>query len=594
MRKTLLFTVAFTALVTVATPLNVWAADKKAPAVKASAAVPHKIVTIKKTPPGFAGAYLAAHFAQSQLDWKAASAYLDGLLKNDPANSDLLKRAMVLSMAGGDLKASSARARQLIGNGKTDGLAVMIAALDSLADNHPQDALKTLDSMPAGDVTDFVRPMLRGWSVAATGKLDTTGFNATTVHSYNGALMALMLGNKAEAGRFARAMVAGGSVNPYDAERAADVLAAIGDEEEALKLYQGITEQQGGSRNLDRKIAAVKGKKDLSSVNASLQVKTARQGAAVTVFDLARILFQEESDATARMFGNMALALNPEMVEARMLMANALARSGHYDEALAYYGAIKPDNPMYQEVAHSEADMLQSAGRSEKALAILTKLYTENDDVDALIDMGDIERAQEKYSEALKDYNEAALKIGGDKIPEQYWYLLYARGMAYERAGEWVKAEADLKAALGYRPDHPYLLNYLAYGWAEQGVNLDESLKLVQRASALRPADGYIADSLGWVLFVMGRYGEAVPQLEKAVGLLPYDSTINDHLGDAYWETGRRLEAHFQWERALNNAAPAAKDVIQKKIASGPQPRNIVKEAKSDIVPAAVPDAAAH
>jgi hypothetical protein len=85
-----------------------------------------------------------------------------------------------------------------------------------------------------------------------------------------------------------------------------------------------------------------------------------------------------------------------------------------------------------------------------------------------------------------------------------------------------------------------------------------------------------------------------VPQLEKAVGLLPYDSTINDHLGDAYWENGRRLEAHFQWERALNNAGPAAKDVIQKKIANGPQPRNIVKEAKSDVAPAVAPAPAAQ
>jgi len=405
--------------------------------------------------------------------------------------------------------------------------------------------------------------------------------------------MALMLGNKAEAGRFARAMVAGGSVNPYDAERAANVLAAIGDEDEALKLYQSITEQQGGSRNLDRKIAAIKNKQDLSRIDPALQVKTARQGAAVTVFDLARILFQEESDATARMFGNMALALDPEMVEGRMLMANAMAHSGHYDDALAYYAAIKPDNPLYQEVAHSEADMLQGAGRSDEAVKILNQLYTENHDIDALIDIGDIKRAQEKFTEAVSDYNEAAQKIGGDKIPEQYWYLLYARGMAYERAGDWPKAEADLKAALIYRPDHPYLLNYLAYGWADQGVNLEDALKLVQRAGALRPADGYIADTLGWVLVVMGRYDEAVPQLEKAVGLLPYDSTINDHLGDAYWETGRKLEAHFQWERALNNATPAAKGMIEKKIADGPQPRKIVKEAKSDVTPAATPSAAA-
>ncbi len=163
--------------------------------------------------------------------------------------------------------------------------------------------------------------------------------------------------------------------------------------------------------------------------------------------------------------------------------------------------------------------------------------------------------------------------------------------MAYERGGDWKNAEADLKAALAYRPDHPYLMNYLAYGWADQGINLDESLKMEQKAAALRPSDGYIADSLGWVLFVMGRYSEAVPQLEKAVGLLPYDSTLNDHLGDAYWQTGRKLEAHFQWERALGNATPVDREAIKQKIANGPPPRKALKEARTDVAPEVAPAA---
>ena len=75
---------------------------------------------------------------------------------------------------------------------------------------------------------------------------------------------------------------------------------------------------------------------------------------------------------------------------------------------------------------------------------------------------------------------------------------------------------------------------------------------MIYRAVELRPNDGYIADSLGWVLFRLGDYIGAAKNLERAVLLQPQDPTINDHLGDAYWQIGRKFEARFQWKRALS------------------------------------------
>ena len=75
---------------------------------------------------------------------------------------------------------------------------------------------------------------------------------------------------------------------------------------------------------------------------------------------------------------------------------------------------------------------------------------------------------------------------------------------------------------------------------------------MIRTAVNLRPNDGYIVDSLGWVLFRLGDYLEATKNLERAVVLRPEDPTINDHLGDAYWKVGRKNEARFQWKRALS------------------------------------------
>ena len=96
------------------------------------------------------------------------------------------------------------------------------------------------------------------------------------------------------------------------------------------------------------------------------------------------------------------------------------------------------------------------------------------------------------------------------------------------------------------------MLNYLGYSWIEQGRNLEEASEMIERAVEMRPDDGYITDSLGWVQYRLGDFEKAVETMERAVELNPTDPVINDHYGDTLWMVGRKLEARFQWKRALS------------------------------------------
>jgi Flp pilus assembly protein TadD len=150
------------------------------------------------------------------------------------------------------------------------------------------------------------------------------------------------------------------------------------------------------------------------------------------------------------------------------------------------------------------------------------------------------------------------------------WSTYYARGISYERAKQWPKAEADFKKALELFPDQPLVLNYLGYSWVDQGMNVPEAFKMLRRAVELRPTDGYIIDSLGWAYYRLGQYPEAVRELEKAIELKASDPVNNDHLGDAYWRVGRKLEAKFQWNHARDlNPEPEDLERILKKIEHG-------------------------
>ena len=90
-------------------------------------------------------------------------------------------------------------------------------------------------------------------------------------------------------------------------------------------------------------------------------------------------------------------------------------------------------------------------------------------DAEPLIDLGDILRRREQFTEAVAAYDEAEARIG--TLEPQHWRLLYARGMALERSKQWTRAETDFLQALKFEPDQPFVLNYLGYSWVEQGHN---------------------------------------------------------------------------------------------------------------------------
>jgi Flp pilus assembly protein TadD len=165
--------------------------------------------------------------------------------------------------------------------------------------------------------------------------------------------------------------------------------------------------------------------------------------------------------------------------------------------------------------------------------------------------------------------------------------------MAYERADQWPKAEADLQEALKLIPadpttpldrrDRAQVLNYLGYSWVNKSMNIPQAFDMLKKAVELAPTDGYIADSLGWAYYRQNRFEDAVLQLEHAIEMRPADPTINDHLGDAYWRVGRKLEAQFQWNHARDmKPEPEELAIILDKIEHGlkDEPATTVAEPK--------------
>ncbi len=132
------------------------------------------------------------------------------------------------------------------------------------------------------------------------------------------------------------------------------------------------------------------------------------------------------------------------------------------------------------------------------------------------------------------------------------------------------EAEEWLEQVLDEFPEDIGALNDLGYLWADQNKHLQRALDMVRRAVEGEPDNAAYRDSLGWVLYRLGRYPEAVQELEKAAAGDDPDGVILDHLGDAYVKANRRPDAVAAWRRAVaafaKEGEPAKRQATQQKI----------------------------
>ena len=126
-------------------------------------------------------------------------------------------------------------------------------------------------------------------------------------------------------------------------------------------------------------------------------------------------------------------------------------------------------------------------------------------------------------------------------------------------------------SSLDASPDQAYVINYLAYSWIEQGVKIEKSLEMLEKANRLRSNDPYIIDSLGWALFKLKKYKKSKEYLQLAVRLMPSDPIVNDHYGDVLWKNGNQLQARYYWNYVLDleETEEDLKEKIQKKLIKG-------------------------
>jgi tetratricopeptide (TPR) repeat protein len=214
-------------------------------------------------------------------------------------------------------------------------------------------------------------------------------------------------------------------------------------------------------------------------------------------------------------------------LDAKVRTGFALARLGEIESARELFRALRRDNA-----------------------SLAVRLYLSESD--AL-------RESQQMPDAMDLLNLALDEHPGDHD------LLYARALVAERMDRMDLLEQDLRLILAEKPDNAHALNALGYSLADRTNRHEEAFGYIKRALELNPEDAAILDSMGWVLYRLGRNDEALKYLEKAYLMNP-DQEIAAHLGEVLWVNGDRERAMSIWEDGLQRVkeAPLVRSTMER------------------------------
>ncbi len=520
------------------------------------------------------GRYLAARVGEQDHDYDAAADQMDQALALTPLDPELIYAVFRLRMYAGRIDSAAELAPAVLATRPGDGFANLVMAVQAIKKGDYRAAEQQLNKIGAENQLGALREYVMAWLKA--GDKDyaaaraflarlkpAAGERAEAPSLVIEAQIDEMAGDKAAAEAKYRRAISIDRNGLRTTISVADGLRRLGKDAEAREILKTYGTRYSDSVVMD----------GLMGPNAPMpKPPSPASGIAEILFDIGGILSADPRNQRADLaliFYQLATALKPEQDFAWLMIAGLYEQFHQIPKAIAALGKIGPNSPLYWQARLRTAALDAQEDKFDQAVARLRTLVAEKPDrIDAALTLADLLRGKDRFPEAVAAYDTAISRLGTPE--ERHWQVYFGRGIVLERTKNWPKAEADMKKALELSPEQPYVLNYLGYSWIDQGLHLQEGMKMLERATELRPDDGSITDSVGWAYYRLGQFEKAVEWLERATEQKGDDSTITDHLGDAYWHVGRRREARFQWERALHQKPDKDRlPVIEDKIANG-------------------------
>jgi Flp pilus assembly protein TadD len=192
----------------------------------------------------------------------------------------------------------------------------------------------------------------------------------------------------------------------------------------------------------------------------------------------------------------------PDLATSLYDAGNTALAQNDASSATAYFRSAYARQPDNIAAAVGLMRSLRLTGGLEEARAVAaTALSTAPEDASVLAEIGKVKLANGQTDDAIKLLQQADAKA-------KDWQTLSALGLAYDRTGDYARADANYAAALELSPENAAVLNNYGLSRAMAG-DLPGARALLLRAVSARGADLRMRQNLALVYALSGNMAKA-------------------------------------------------------------------------------------
>lgn len=243
------------------------------------------------------------------------------------------------------------------------------------------------------------------------------------------------------------------------------------------------------------------------------------------------------------------LVANPESDKIRFYLGVIYSEMGNVDAAVSHFKLVPANSGYFKDANLQVAKYYYSLGDFDECVKIIETAALRRPEVSEFyLFLAAMYEYRGQFDKEVE-----ILKLGVHALPQDE-QMLFALGVAYDKARDQKEALQVMKKVLVLNPKNASALNYVGYIYADRGENLDEAETMLQDAAQIRPDDGYIIDSLGWLYFKKGDLTKAYELLKQATRLSPKEPTVFEHMGDLHKARVDMKQALVAYKKALKFA----------------------------------------
>lgn len=272
------------------------------------------------------------------------------------------------------------------------------------------------------------------------------------------------------------------------------------------------------------------------------------------------ILLSQGHTKQTRKLVEELLSTHPDNLQGNLILASIDQKENNPQGVIDHLQKVHQRYPRWIQPAMTLAatDLAQKHYGEAKEIAF--SIYENNPKLTAAQFIeANAEMGLGEYRDALRNFKSLAKK---SKKPGPLYNMA---SMAAAKTGNQEEEKKYLDLAISITPNDPIILNNSAFYLAEHNEQLPQALKEARKATSLVDKP-FTQDTLGYVLYQMGRYSDAEPYFKKAFDAHFRDPEFLFHYGMNEWKMGQREMAQDHLKKAIlsGKLLPSEQSLAQK------------------------------